>query len=328
MEKKRNPNLDLLKLLACMAVVGLHIFTFTYEEPLISYLHYASGYAVPVFFMVNGFLILNKKEVSYSYVSKKIIHIVFITGLWNLTIFVAYLLLKREILNPVLMLLQSWIQKGYLWQFWFLGAMILTYLCAPVVHRIVQTFRYGYFILTFGLLVVCLVVQVWSSLTGESKTDKIIQTFQLWAWLFYFVLGGWLHKLMPRIDKSISKKLHFGVAVTLIIGFPLYQLLIGKTINFGSYYTDPVAICCNTLLFTSIMRVKFSDSTATRIVYLSSLGMGCYILHPIFLNVINQKINYELILTPFVLYPIILVVSMFITAIMKKWKPTRIFVDL
>ena len=328
MEKKRNPNLDLLKLLACMAVVALHVFTFSYENVLISYLHYASGYAVPIFFMVNGYLILNKTRVDYPYVLKKILHIIIITGLWALLIFFAYLVLKREFMNPILLLLESWIQKGYLWQFWFMGAMMLTYLCAPVLHWIVHRFRKGYLVLTSGLLAMCLLVQLWILVTGESKTESLIQTFHIWKWLFYFVLGGWMKELLTELSRRLPYSIHLIIAGVLFIGFPLYQTVIGNSLNCGSYYTDPAAILCNSMLFTAVMRFPCSEKKSQAIIDCSSLGMGCYILHPIFLNVINQKIDYRLFWIPFVLYPVILVVSMGITAVLKKWKYTRIFVDL
>ena len=52
MTKKRNVNLDGLKLLACFAVIGLHVFTYNYNNTIITYIHYMCGYAVPIFFLV------------------------------------------------------------------------------------------------------------------------------------------------------------------------------------------------------------------------------------------------------------------------------------
>ena len=37
MTKKRNVNLDGLKLLACFAVIGLHVFTYNYNNTIITY---------------------------------------------------------------------------------------------------------------------------------------------------------------------------------------------------------------------------------------------------------------------------------------------------
>ena len=144
MTKKRNVNLDGLKLLACFAVIGLHVFTYNYNNTIITYIHYMCGYAVPIFFLVNGYLILNKKEVTYTYTAKKILKILFLIVLWNLVYFLLKLVIKQQLENPIILVAESLIQEGFFWQFWFLGAMILTYLFAPLIHKVVNRFRYSY----------------------------------------------------------------------------------------------------------------------------------------------------------------------------------------
>ncbi len=328
MQLKRNANLDLLKLLSCMAVVGLHVFTYSYENIWINYLHYMSGYAVPVFFMVNGYLILNKKEVSYSYVFQKILHIMLIVTLWNLLIFLAYLILKRELLNPFLMILQSLIQKGYMWQFWFLGAMILTYLAAPFLHKLLHRLKNGFLTVSMVLYAICLGFWIIGLVRGNNLTDNWIQTFHIWKWLFYFVMGGYLKSLIPWLNAHIPYLVHVTVFILLFIGFPLYQSTIGRQINYGSYYTDPLALCSNLGIFTFVMRIPCDKKASSAIVGLSSLGMGCYIIHPALLNVVNQYIDYQQHWIPFVLYPVILMISFLITFVMKKFRITKYFVDL
>lgn len=54
---KRNENIDLIKIAACIAVVGLHTFM-----PHALALYYLCAFAVPVFFMVNGYLLTKKFE--------------------------------------------------------------------------------------------------------------------------------------------------------------------------------------------------------------------------------------------------------------------------
>lgn len=57
--KRRNSGLDLLKALCMIAVVGLHsqrsMVTGTINN---TFLYYVSRFAMPCFFMVNGYLIL------------------------------------------------------------------------------------------------------------------------------------------------------------------------------------------------------------------------------------------------------------------------------
>ena len=77
------------------------------------------GYAVPIFFLVNGYLILNKKEVTYTYTAKKILKILFLIVLWNLVYFLLKLVIKQQLENPIILVAESLIQEGFFWQFWF-----------------------------------------------------------------------------------------------------------------------------------------------------------------------------------------------------------------
>ncbi len=66
MRKYRNINLDLLKVLACVGVVLLHTTMDGFKETgswnLLTYLYYLGTYSIPLFFMVNGYLLLGKRD--------------------------------------------------------------------------------------------------------------------------------------------------------------------------------------------------------------------------------------------------------------------------
>ncbi len=53
----RNSNLDLLRFLACVAVVGLHI-SIKDLSAVNAVLYYLCGFAVPLFFMASGYMSL------------------------------------------------------------------------------------------------------------------------------------------------------------------------------------------------------------------------------------------------------------------------------
>lgn len=75
--KTRNDGLDLLKAICMVAVVGLHsqrsMVTGTVNNPL---LYYISRFAMPCFFMINGYLILNRDDFPLTYYKKKLINMV------------------------------------------------------------------------------------------------------------------------------------------------------------------------------------------------------------------------------------------------------------
>ena len=78
----RDCNIDIIRLIACAAVVGLH--TFPKDLSLVTAsLYYLSGFAVPFFFMSSGFFLLNRGELNYKYVWHKCAGIIKIVLFWN-----------------------------------------------------------------------------------------------------------------------------------------------------------------------------------------------------------------------------------------------------
>ena len=90
---KRNEGIDLLKALCMVAVVGLHsqrssILGTVNNEVL----YYLSRFAMPCFFMVNGYLILNRNDFTFTYYKRKIINMirVLISGGYSVRILVDF----------------------------------------------------------------------------------------------------------------------------------------------------------------------------------------------------------------------------------------------
>lgn len=73
MNKGRNYGIDFLKIIACLAVLRLHIISINVAENEFQlFTYYLSGFAVPIFFMANGYFILNKRDLKFDYIIKKI----------------------------------------------------------------------------------------------------------------------------------------------------------------------------------------------------------------------------------------------------------------
>lgn len=105
---ERNANLDLIKCIACIAVVGLHAVGMNNYT-----IYYFCDFGVPLFFMVNGYLLLSHDEAGYSYAFRKIFHIIKVVFLWNLLIAIPVFLFRQKLANPFTLTLNSLLQKGY-----------------------------------------------------------------------------------------------------------------------------------------------------------------------------------------------------------------------
>ena len=160
MRKVRNINLDLLKVLACVGVVLLHTtmggFKDTGSWNLLTYLYYLGTYSIPLFFMVNGYLLLGKREITSHYILQKVKWILITVSSWNIIVW----LFKRDFtVNPIKKIVGSLIQKGYFFQFWFFGALILIYLCLPILSKFLNSKRRYLYILAL-LIVIGFIVEL------------------------------------------------------------------------------------------------------------------------------------------------------------------------
>ena len=230
MHKTRNINLDLIKVLACIGVVLLHTTMVGFKETgswnLLAYLYYLGTYSIPLFFMVNGYLLLGKKEITYPYILQKVKWILTIVSLWTIIVW----LFKRDFtVNPIKKIIGSLLQKGYFSQFWFFGALILIYLCLPILRKFLNSKRSYLYILSF-FVATGLIFELVNIILQMPLQSYVIQTFRLWTWFFYYILGG----LIAQFDKEFIKK---GIkrwmkiaSVLLMLISPLILFFLAKTI--------------------------------------------------------------------------------------------------
>ena len=235
----RNLGLDLLKILSCIGVVVLHSTKpgFNLEHYNISaYLYYLGTYAIPLFFMLNGYFLLNKKKLPYSYIFNKIGGILSIVFVWNMLIWV----IKRDFnVNPLRKIIGSLVQKGYFYQFWFFGSLIIIYLTLPIIKKVLEK-DYSYAVVLLFLMVIGIVIEIINTFILHKPIQQYVpQTFRLWTWFFYYILGGYLGKI--NIQKiKLTKFIMISFSIIFIIS-PILLFYLAKNVYhnaFAEYFYD------------------------------------------------------------------------------------------
>lgn len=183
----RNLGLDLLKIFSCIGVVILHstMSGFNLEQYNISaYLYYLGTYAIPLFFMLNGYFLLNKKILSYGYVLNKIVGILTVVSAWNILIW----LIRWDFnVNPLRKIIGSLVQKGYFYQFWFFGSLIIIYLTLPIIKKVLEK-DYSYSVVLLFLMVIGIIIEIINTFILHKPIQQYVpQTFRLWTWFFYYI---------------------------------------------------------------------------------------------------------------------------------------------
>ena len=283
MRKVRNINLDLLKVLACVGVVLLHTtmggFKDTGSWNLLTYLYYLGTYSIPLFFMVNGYLLLGKREITSHYILQKVKWILITVSSWNIIVW----LFKRDFtVNPIKKIVGSLIQKGYFFQFWFFGALILIYLCLPILSKFLNSKRRYLYILAL-LIVIGFIVELANIFFQRPLQTHVMQTFRLWTWFFYYILGGYIAQFNVDNLKYRFKNWMKIVSMLLVLISPIILFFLAKNTYhnlFAEYFYDILFVKFTSLgIFLTIFSLSLHENGSKWIVSLSNQTMGVFIIH-------------------------------------------------
>lgn len=302
--KQRNISIDLIKILAMFAVIGLHTFKASYGWRTANILYESCVIAIPLFFMVSGYLLLGRTNIDYRYAFRKIggiVKFIFIiaTVIWLVMSFKLY-----EI-SPILwgkIFVGSFIQRGVLWMCWYLGSMIIIYAILPILNKFFLEKKKTFCVFCFFIFFLEYLIFIGNlEIEGEPLEMKIIQTFRLWNWLFYFMLGGVIKLYNCKLKEANIKLLLVAILGLLIINVFFEECL---KLEIGSpyceyFYCSFIVMLLSFFVFVFFLNTEIKCSKAIKV--LSGLFLPIYILHPFFIKGIENIVPF-LSTSPFMLF--------------------------
>lgn len=334
MSKQRIGWLDLIKILACVMVVLLHSVNIGLDKTSYTsglWIYYLGTYAIPLFFMVNGYLMIGKENTGdLRYLSKKIFKIVSIIVFWNIPIYFLKVCLNKNVKNIFLELFGCLFQKGIFFHFWFLGALILLYCLLPLIDYIYKHKSYDKIV---GVIVIINILIDFVFILMNFKyeyifREHIIQTFRLWQWILYYMLGGYIKHKTEKLENINLKKLIFitiiCIAITVIAECIFSKALYGNMYA-ESFYSNLLVVLGSILIFVLLSRINISNSIITKI---SNFTMGIYIVHVLVLNVITKLITFNNNYFCLIKMCLVFMLSLLISFLLSKIPVIKEFIKL
>lgn len=313
----RNVNLDLVKVLASIAVVGLHAIG------MVNYsIYYFCAFAVPLFMMVNGYLMFNKSGITPAYAFTKILSLLKIVVCWNLLIILPVMVLRHKFVNPIRLCVNCLFQKGYLWHFWYFGALIIIYLALPLIHHLIKNRPLLHLILVVILVLISVTINIMSMVRGYSIQKYVPQTLRIWTWLMFFLFGGlcttsyfdkllniplWLHSVLTAVFAFVNN------IVEKKVGLYLIHERIADL-----FYDDITSIIWYCLLFTLLLRVPLSALVKKAATRIEPLTLGIFIIHPILLAGASSVYTPSGTLSAVIFFVLITLLSGIVSFIMRR----------
>jgi surface polysaccharide O-acyltransferase-like enzyme len=236
------PALDVMRLIAILAVVLIHTTTKTlnatgydlntYWWPL--FLNQISRFAVPMFFLISGFVLelnYNKHPHYFIYLNKRLSKIITPYLFWSL---IYYFLVYRGNLTPLPRII-LWGEAAY--QLYFIPSLMIFYLIYPLFHRLYNILAHPLMLLTLGAVQIRILYQDYyvKDLPYEFPISIALMAF------YVFILGMVASHNQEKI-LAFAKK-WFWALVTLTISLGLAIFVQGRaryhqTWNIHAFYSQ------------------------------------------------------------------------------------------
>lgn len=270
----RNQAIDIIKIVAMFMVILLHtgvsrhFSNFPYTS--VPDIYYIAGIAIPLFFMVSGYL-YSGRAIDFKYSLNKIGNIIKFTlivcTLFDLSIF--FQTGKFTFSFP-----KCLIQQGEFSVFWYFGSMIVIYLLLPIIQKY-KNEKMIYVIFTTSFLISTIMFCTDCFCMFEKK--YICQTFRFWYWAMYFSLGSLIRKKEIWFTQKVSL---WYIPLTCVI-FVICRYIFhpgGNEYFFGSIPCLIYAIC----VFVGLLKININESKWIK--HLSKLFLPVYALHMLILH--------------------------------------------
>lgn len=287
--------LDLLRILACFAVIVVHVSELNFGDQCNSQWAISNIYdsmtrwCVPVFVMISGALFLDpKRNFSLkSIIRKNIFRLITAFAFWSI-IYAIYCHLCFKPMNASGLIAEILIGPGHLW---FLYMIIGIYITIPIMRKIASDKQLTkYFLLLSLIFTFCIpffirILDLIPSLKPISALANNLFTFFDFnigaGFLGYFLLGHYLN------CTSFSKKtenliLALGIISYLTIAGVTYLICATTSVDDKFLYSNfsPLVIFEAMAMFVWIKRLKLHEyKLSNKFAHIAKLSFGIYLAH-------------------------------------------------
>lgn len=296
-EEKRklyNPVIDILRTISILAVILVHTTTKTLEASSYDllntswtlFLNQAARFAVPMFFMISGFVLELNYHLHESYLTylKKRFSRIFIPYLFWSIIYYFFVYYKGRDPNFISALLRG--DASY--QLYFIPSLLIFYLLFPIIHKYYKVIGNRWIIISLGLIELFLLFYDYNIYPIQFYYPITITLLNF----FVFILGVSLARNQERFLNFIKKWKIILLSGTVFFAiFIFYEGLNGylKTHNYLTFYSQwrPSVLIYTILLAGSLYwifnrKLKLISLIKT----FSKLSFFVFFTHVIFLEIL------------------------------------------
>ena len=319
-KKQRQISLDLVRIIAMLAVILVHVCGIEIDSLGPSDVNWRIlvlqralvTWEVPIFVMISGRFFLDpERNITFSKIWKSIRRLVIAFIVWTI-IYQLYYILSGAYsdLNWKGIISQAIIGP---YHFWYLFMLILVYAVTPFLRKITEDKRLmEYFIVLFLLFQFLTEYGVNLSFVGTTISEILVKAkfyFPL-GYTGYYILGYYLYKY--GVPKRFEIPLY--IAGIIILACSAYANLT-RAIQEGyeeAWYTRyllPNIIIESAAVYSfaihRLSKIRFSERTIRWIATLSEYSFGVYLIHSLVIEFIAHLGLKPTMLNPLVMVPLL-----------------------
>lgn len=304
-EKKHIAYLEVLRLVACILVVGVHVSAFNLEQVPVESLNFKvmngldclSILGVPLFVMISGALFLAPSyEITVKkFYTRKIPRIVFLYFFWLLFYNVVNFLENGTVWNftnvKKQIVLESLLGKG-MYHMWYLPMLAVLYLLTPFLKSFAADRKKCLLFCALGfaysiLLPTALKFEFPYRTIVESLYNQFDCSF-FGGYVTYYVLGHAMHEYVPKLSAQKKAALGLGGVIAMGIEIAVCNAWSVKTGIMSTILNTPFSVTAFIgaaaifLLLRDGVSGRKQEELSGR---LAGLTLGIYLIHPLFLRI-------------------------------------------
>ena len=311
----RKTYIQFLRVISMFAVIATHVCTTAWTDfpgftisggalyrTIISVCHFA----VPVFFMITGALMLNpNKQISLEKLFKKYIlkySLVILVFCWFFALLEEYFYVKELTFNIFITSFFSMLQGKSWAHMWYMYTLLGTMFAVPMLRFITKYAEKNInYICITGIIFLsfCPLIETYTGF----KFGIVFPISVIYP--FYMLIGFWIDNGKYEMNNKICIFL-IVTCVVVLTGLSILNQYINFSISYAAY-NSPIIVVFSVALFSIFKNSKFQESKITN--FLDKISFGVYIVHMFWINILYKFIK----LNPFnLINPLIGLIVLFI----------------
>ena len=344
MNKNRLLGLDVIKTIAMLFVIAIHIplyrYDFVSDHSIGVFVQYALrmiSKGVPLFFAVNGFLLLRRNELSIDRHCRTMLKIFLLLVFWGLFLILINLLYDGTPINRSLIIDLFLKTKGgslYTGELWFLQALFAVYAIYPFLWLSLHKERKLYFVL-FGLLLCFACIDEFLNITTSVLNNQIhiehlnhlnlfigrLKLIDAYEWdVLYFMSGG----LVSLYSEEIQKRKMLFTVIWFVVWLSFFFLSIYISTKKNQLFVQFIdnssilQLISIFFVFSICLGLKNTGAAGKLFSQIGSNTFGIYVTHQFFIRISRLLIPQDLFVERFLIMLMALAFSFFFTKIMRR----------